>query len=149
MIYIVEHQDERLPEIIQAVAQIEKDTFSDAWSETNIEGAVKQDYNKLFVIYNENSLVLGYLISSFVAGETELLRIAVKSGERKKGRGKLLINEYLSYAKKLCTRGFLEVRDGNAVARNIYEKLGYKEIATRKNYYHNPAEDGIIYEIRF
>lgn len=149
MSYIVESPDEQLPEIIEAVAQIEKETFSDAWSKDNIESTVKQDYNKLLVIYNENASVAGYLISSFIADETELLRIAVKSDERDKGFGKLLIGEYLAYAKKLCVRGFLEVRAGNMVARGMYEKFSYKQIATRKNYYHDPAEDGIIYEINF
>lgn len=149
MSYIVECQNEHLYELIQEVAQIEKDTFSDAWSADSIESTMNQDCNKLFVIFNDNSVVAGYLISSFVADETELLRIAVKFDDRDKGIGKKLMHEYLSYAEKICSRGFLEVRAGNLFARKLYEKCGYKEIATRKNYYRNPNDDGVIYEVDF
>ena len=38
----------------------------------------------------------------------------------------------------------LEVRDSNASARALYEKLGFSEIGRRKNYYCNPKEDALI-----
>ena len=38
----------------------------------------------------------------------------------------------------------LEVRDSNASARALYEKLGFSEIGRRKNYYRSPKEDALI-----
>ena len=38
----------------------------------------------------------------------------------------------------------LEVRQSNAPARALYEKLGYLQAGLRRNYYENPREDAVI-----
>jgi ribosomal-protein-alanine N-acetyltransferase len=38
----------------------------------------------------------------------------------------------------------LEVRPSNAAARSLYEKLGFKVLWVRQNYYSNPREDALI-----
>ena len=48
-----------------------------------------------------------------------------------------------------ATSYFLEVRAGNAPARGLYEKLGYEVINVRKGYYQNPAEDAVMYALKF
>ena len=39
---------------------------------------------------------------------------------------------------------FLEVRKSNRVAKKLYEKLGFKEISQRKNYY-DGKEDAVVF----
>jgi ribosomal-protein-alanine N-acetyltransferase len=39
---------------------------------------------------------------------------------------------------------WLEVREGNTVARNFYEKYGFVKSHIRKNYYENPTDNAII-----
>ena len=38
----------------------------------------------------------------------------------------------------------LEVRSGNAAARNLYKTCGFQEEAIRKAYYRHPTEDAVI-----
>jgi ribosomal-protein-alanine N-acetyltransferase len=38
----------------------------------------------------------------------------------------------------------LEVRTSNASAIALYEKLAFRQIGLRKNYYRNPREDALI-----
>ena len=38
----------------------------------------------------------------------------------------------------------MEVRASNAPAITLYEKLDFKPIGLRKNYYRNPKEDALI-----
>ncbi|MGB3863640.1 MAG: GNAT family N-acetyltransferase, partial [Candidatus Aminicenantaceae bacterium] len=39
---------------------------------------------------------------------------------------------------------FLEVRPSNLSARSLYNKLGFKVLGTRKDYYQTPLEDALI-----
>ena len=43
-----------------------------------------------------------------------------------------------------CCGRTLEVRQSNAPARALYEKLGYIQAGLRRNYYENPREDAVI-----
>lgn len=91
----------------------------------------------------------GYLTYSLLQDESELLRVATVSDYRKKGIGKALVKKYHEEIFKEGVLGFLEVRENNEAARKLYEKTGYAQIGVRKNYYKNPSENGIIYQITF
>ena len=151
--------------IISQIAALEEKIFSDGWGFDSIKHTLECDYNSIYVIWkDEDSLYIedvrfasdfsckdigGYLISSHIADETELLRVAVGEEYRGCGYGKKLVLDYLSRMGTSCESGFLEVRDSNQVARRLYESCGYKKIAIRKNYYKAPNEDGVVYQITF
>jgi len=42
------------------------------------------------------------------------------------------------------TKIFLEVRENNIPARNLYKKCGFVEIRKIVDYYNNPKENGIM-----
>ncbi len=88
----------------------------------------------------------GYIIASVIGDETELLRIAVAENLRGRYIGADLLGFYIEDASDECNRYFLEVRESNNIARALYEKQGYEELAIRKNYYSNPVENAVIYE---
>ena len=82
-----------------------------------------------------------------IADESELLRIAVADKFRKLGVGENLMMAYKEELKSHCDKFFLEVRYTNEPAKKLYEKLGYKEISIRKDYYSNPKEDACIFSL--
>ena len=43
----------------------------------------------------------------------------------------------------------LEVREGNAPAIALYEKLGFREVGRRKNYYPESKEDAVLMTVEF
>lgn len=151
----------RIEEIIQRIADIEKLTFSDAWSYESIADTIRYEYNHLYVAYlDEDGMVhcesyncyeggakfiCGYLIANQMADESELLRVAVTEEYRQKGIGRCLLEYYLTDIHG--NRYFLEVRESNAAARRLYEKYGYKALGFRKAYYHEPEEAAVIYEL--
>jgi ribosomal-protein-alanine N-acetyltransferase len=92
------------------------------------------------------SNVVGFLVASHVAGEWELQNVVVDRGARRKGLGMRLLEGLLSHARQ--SRGevvFLEVRESNTAARKLYETAGFAQVAMRKGYYVNPAEDAVVY----
>ena len=91
-----------------------------------------------FLVYRDDENIMGYIAYSEVAGEGEILYIAVLPEFRCKGIGKSLV-EFVNLSPL-----FLEVRQSNQTAIKFYEGLGFEQISVRKNYYRNPTEDAII-----
>jgi ribosomal-protein-alanine N-acetyltransferase len=85
--------------------------------------------------------VLGYGIMSVGAGECHLLNISIHPDYRRQGLGRNLVRRLLDTARRFNARiAFLEVRESNVAAQNLYGSLGFNEIATRPDYY--PASKG-------
>ena len=93
----------------------------------------------------EQCQVAGYIVARETAGELHVNNIAVRDQYRRRGYGGLLLGLVLDAArKKHATTAFLEVRCGNSAAQALYQKLGFKAIARRSNYYTDPPEDAVV-----
>jgi len=92
------------------------------------------------------SAILGFLVAQHLAPEWELENLVVAPRARRKGLAKRLLNALLATAKKTdSTAVFLEVRDSNAPARALYEKVGFRQVGRRYSYYTSPSEDAVLY----
>jgi len=88
--------------------------------------------------------VAGFALARVVAGEAELLLLAVGRGMQHRGVGTSLLKRFISAAKRCgATRLHLEVRDGNP-ALSLYRSAGFEEVGRRRNYYH--GEGGQLYD---
>lgn len=127
------------------VAEIEKSCFDDSWSKESIIYTVNSEFSVFFALYEDNNIA-GYVIGNIAADECELYRIAVLKEYRRRGYGDVLMKAFTDCAyKRGAGSVFLEVRSKNTPARSLYEKWGFSLIATRKNYYKNPTDNGEIY----
>ena len=89
-----------------------------------------------------NSCVAGFLVSRTVTpGEHEILNLAVDPAERRTGIARRLLSDAMERAKGAW---FLEVRASNEAAIQLYESAGFQRAGVRKQYYYEPAEDGIV-----
>jgi ribosomal protein S18 acetylase RimI-like enzyme/glycosyltransferase involved in cell wall biosynthesis len=91
------------------------------------------------------SRLAGFVVSRQVADqEREILNVAVHPDFRKRGiASELLQAEIMAHAGV----HFLEVRESNAAARKLYERLGFVVVGARPEYYENPTETGIVMRI--
>ena len=93
----------------------------------------------------EQQQIAGYIVARETAGELHVNNIAVRDQYRRRGYGNLLLGRVLEEARRKRARtAFLEVRSGNIAAQTLYEKCGFRAIATRANYYSDPAEDAVV-----
>ncbi|MBP3807142.1 MAG: ribosomal protein S18-alanine N-acetyltransferase [Eubacterium sp.] len=135
--------------IFQDIAKLEKDNFSDAWSEKSLEDTFEYDYNHLLVEKRDGKVV-GYVIYSDVQGEAELLRIAVDKAYRRRGIAALLMQNMLDeLTESGAERVSLEVRAHNISAVTLYKKFGFIDIFIRENYYTDPVDDALIFQLHF
>jgi ribosomal-protein-alanine acetyltransferase len=91
--------------------------------------------------------VCGFLVAGVVAGEAELLNMAVDTADRRKGLGsKLLAAAATEAARQQAQRMYLEVRESNLAAISFYEKHGFRKSGEREGYYKNPTENAVLME---
>ena len=129
---------------IAQVAELEKICFADPWSEKSIAFELENPLS-YWLVALEGSTVVGYAGSQTVLGETDMMNVAVRPECRRQGVAEALIAALILGLKERESHCLtLEVRDSNAPARALYEKLGFLEVGRRKNYYRNPGEDALI-----
>lgn len=93
--------------------------------------------------------VSGIVIGRKIGDEAEVLNLAVREGERRRGAGQRLVSRLLEeYQGRDVSRVFLEVRESNATAIRFYERLGFQTVGTRKGYYPEPKEDALVMELK-
>lgn len=90
-------------------------------------------------------IVYGYVGLVMVPYESDITNITVSGACRRQGIATALLEElFCRCPEKGVTVIHLEVRESNAPARALYEKLGFLVDGRRKNYYTDPAEDAIL-----
>jgi ribosomal-protein-alanine N-acetyltransferase len=88
--------------------------------------------------------VVGFALGRVVAREAELLLLAVKAKDQRRGVGKLLLDGFVARAAGLgAQRLHLEVREGNHAVK-LYSEGGFTQVGRRRNYY--SGRDGQIYD---
>jgi ribosomal-protein-alanine N-acetyltransferase len=90
----------------------------------------------------------GFLLGRAVAGEAELLTLAVAPEARRLGLGRKLVSRFLYQARlRGAESAFLEVAADNAAARALYKTSGFTEAGRRPGYYASPdgqAVDALV-----
>jgi ribosomal-protein-alanine N-acetyltransferase len=130
---------------INSIAELEKECFSEPWSETSLRDELTNETARFYVLRDGKNL-LGYIGANNICNEVYITNVAVNSECRGKGYGKILVNHLIKQSE--AERAFfitLEVRKSNENAIKLYEKCGFKLIGERKNFYSKPTEDALIY----
>lgn len=126
----------RLSDIDQVYA-IEKKVQTHPWSKSQFEDAVNS--YRCHVV-EENNQVIAFCLMQPVLDEANLLLMAVDPNHQGQGLGTLILEKAIEQLGDQCVQIFLEVRESNAAAIALYEKIGFHQIDVRKNYY--PKTDG-------
>lgn len=131
--------------ILDDIVSIENESFSVPWTRNNFVSALAVDNTFLYVLESDDGKIAGFCCLLLIDYESEILNIAVSPKYRNKGYGAELLNHMISKCSESNIESvFLEVRDSNVAARNLYGKFGFEIIGKRKNYYTLPTEDAIL-----
>ena len=98
-----------------------------------------------YIEYIEEDKIFGYLKYSLIYDRMEIDNILVEPEYRGQKIGNKLMSRLISIAiEEHVVNITLEVRVSNEIARNLYKKFGFREVALRKFYYGD--EDAILME---
>jgi len=94
------------------------------------------------VLAEEQNGIVGFLVVRQTApDEYEILNLAVDPRARRHGVARQLLQNELTEHHGVW---FLEVRESNFEAVQLYESLGFRRIGRRSGYYQNPPEPGLV-----
>ncbi|MFQ6093074.1 MAG: ribosomal protein S18-alanine N-acetyltransferase [bacterium] len=132
-------------EDLDEVLAIERDSFSCPWSMESFRQEVANRKFSFPLVAKIDGRVVGYGVAWFVADETHIGNIAVHRTHRRKGIGRLLLQNLLENGlARGCQLATLEVRQTNRAALGLYKKFGFWSVALRKGYYRDTGEDAIV-----
>jgi [ribosomal protein S18]-alanine N-acetyltransferase len=114
------------------------------WSEATFRGLLRRRDAEM-VAAEVDGVVIGYAAFWCVVDQGELGNVCLSADWRGHGLGERLVEEVLHRAARRGVREvFLEVRPSNTVARRLYERLRFRPVGRRRNYYQAPVEDAIV-----
>jgi len=129
---------------LDEIMEIEKRSFFTPWTKTMFLESLSSEIYKNFVIEEQNE-VIGYIMLYYIQDEGHITNFAINPLFRKKGYATKLLSYVIDYfKKKSIVEFFLEVRESNKVAINLYRKFGFEIIGRRKRYYSDTNEDAFI-----
>ncbi|MFQ5950308.1 MAG: ribosomal protein S18-alanine N-acetyltransferase [Nitrospiria bacterium] len=134
---------------LDRVMAIERSSFPFPWSKGMFLSELHDNPLSLSYIAKEGTgrEIIGYVLFSLIFEELHLLNLAVHPAWRRKGIGEALVHHILSIGQeRQIQKVNLEVRVSNQVAQALYRKIGFKEIGVRRNYYHRPAENALLFQ---
>jgi ribosomal-protein-alanine N-acetyltransferase len=112
------------------------DRFGEAWTRSQCAGILPMPGVTLALAWSASGHAVGFALQRIVAGDGELLLLAVDPPHRRRGIGRLLLRKFIAEARNEgCSRVHLEVRDGNP-AVDMYQSAGFKIVGRRRKYYH-------------
>jgi len=122
----------------QALAQIHAAAFDHAWSAAEI--AQLLDGPGGFALLVENEAPLAFILCRAIAGEAEILTLAVDPAARRRGLARALVEAAAGAAHMAgADVMFLEVAHDNLPALGLYEATGFERAGLRRGYYDRGA----------
>lgn len=137
-------------ELLRDLELIEQRTMKNPWSAQSLKECFDESYKMLVLFHGKDTAGFAVIYNTKVT--TDLLTIAVDPQYQGQGLGRFLLKETLAEAVKVkADECFLEVRESNIRAQNLYKSMGFKIVGLRKNYYEatsdTPAENAFTMSI--
>ena len=120
-------------EDVDAVHAIEEMCFRTPWSRESFLREVTENACARYMVVREDGVAIAYAGVWFVLDEGHITNVAVAERCRGKGYGEMTLKALIQLAADSGMSFMtLEVRRSNAVAQNLYHKLGFVDVGYRK-----------------
>ena len=132
---------------IESVGKLENQYGKEIYSLDALKKIFEYDYYYNLVLEIDDKIV-GYIMTTIICDECEILKIIVDEKFRRQGLGELLLQNLIDYCKQISvSKIFLEVRSQNCVAKKLYQKIGFEKTGIRDNYYGDDVAEIYWYQL--
>ncbi|WP_417694732.1 ribosomal protein S18-alanine N-acetyltransferase [Roseibium sp.] len=142
-----------LSEDLAVLSDIHAKSFAHAWNGDELHRMMQESGALMLVArspgQDRSASLRGFVLIRTVAGEAEVLTLAVHPEHRGRGLARALMQHALFqlYSDR-CDCLFLEVDAANAPALHLYKALGFRKVGERKSYYSSGDGDGTALVMR-
>jgi [ribosomal protein S18]-alanine N-acetyltransferase len=130
---------------VPAVVDLDQKSFSLPWPERSFRFELTDNPASRCWVAELDGQIVGMIVVWLLVDEAHVATIATHPDFRRKGIAKRLLAHALQ---RLIDQGahssFLEVRESNLAAQEMYRKFGYVETGRRRRYYRDNDEDAIL-----
>lgn len=134
------------PDDVDDVIRIEESAYGQHhWSKESFLSEISNELAYYYSLHTPDGKLAGYAGSWHILEEAHITTIAIAPEYRRKKFAQTLLKRVIDdcYAEKIKYIT-LEVRVSNQAAINLYTKYGFSSFGTRKGYYQDNNEDGLI-----
>lgn len=124
---------------LDEVVAIERQAYDHPWTRGNFADSLRSGYHAQLLCADDR--VLGYFVAMKGVDEVHLLNITVAPQWQGQGWGRVMLDALALWSRAQGAQWlWLEVRQSNERAQQVYLRYGYRRVGERKNYY--PAQGG-------
>jgi ribosomal-protein-alanine N-acetyltransferase len=130
-----------------ALAEVHAAAFDKPWTAADILRFAGDRGGFALVAQADDGALAGFILCRMIAGETEILTLAVRPTFRRQGIAAALVGEAAGVAALTADAMFLEVAEDNPGAIALYERTGFQPVGRRRAYYGRagaPAVDALV-----
>ena len=132
-------------EDVAAVLDLDQKSFSLPWPERSFRFELTDNPASRCWVAELDGNVVGMIVVWLIVDEAHVATIATHPEYRRQGIGKRLLAHALRHLIRDGARSsFLEVRESNIAAQDMYRKFGYEVTGRRRRYYRDNDEDAIL-----
>jgi ribosomal-protein-alanine N-acetyltransferase len=131
------------PADLDEIMAIERASFPFPWSPRFFLQEIQVPCARS-VLAQADGKIVGYVLFWLLPDEVDIHNIAVHSEYRRRGIGRMLLQQVVAAARKRqSNRVTLEVRKSNIAAQTLYRSAGFAMTGVRKGYYSDNGEDAL------
>jgi ribosomal-protein-alanine N-acetyltransferase len=132
-------------EDIPVVVQLDQISFSLPWPERSFRFEITDNPASRCWVAEVEGRVVGMVVGWLLVDEMHIATIATHPDHRRRGvASKLLAHILVQAIDEGAHSSFLEVRESNFVAQELYQRFGFEVTGRRKRYYRDNDEDAIL-----
>lgn len=130
---------------IDEIVSLERASFPVPWSYESYEHELKENALSHYYGVFDDSRLIAFMGFWLLGEEGHIANVAVDPAYRNQGVGEYLMCQVMLYCYMMGgKRMTLEVRESNAAAFALYQKLGFTIAGRRRAYYSDTKEDALI-----
>ena len=127
------------------VVQLDQISFSLPWPERSFRYELTDNPASRCWVAEVDGRVIGMIVGWMLVDEMHIATIATHPDYRKQGiASRLLSHVLLQSIDEGARTSFLEVRESNLAAQEMYRKFGYEKTGRRRRYYRDNDEDAVL-----
>jgi len=130
---------------VSTVTALDKISFSLPWPERSFRFEVTDNPASRCWVAEVDECVVGMIVAWLFVDEVHIATLATHPDFRRQGIAQKLLTHTLRYTSdEGAVSSFLEVRESNIAAQEMYRKFGYENTGRRKRYYKDNDEDAVL-----